>query len=999
MKEQRFVWLEVHSVYSLMEGTIFISRLVEIAKERGYRYLALTDTNGFYGVVKFVELCKSAGIQPLIGTKLETSEFSAILLAKDMDGYSRISEIITGLHLNKNFDPINALLKEKDENNYIIITDNHKILSSERKNIYAAVNILKKDYAVTYFNAKKIGVKPVLIHPVYFESPEDFHIHQILRAIHLNKQLCTLSEKDVQNKRAFFQDDTYILKNYGFMKEAINNSLEIARTCSFKFRMHTPIMPIYSDNSFKLLKSLCYKNISLRYKKVTNDIIQRLEKELTVIREKRFSDYFLIVHDIAKQCHYTCGRGSAASSIVSYLLFITHVDPIKHNLFFERFLNMERTDPPDIDLDFPWDERDKILNYIFTKYGANKSAMVSNHITFEARSALREVAKVYGITEQEIKEINKNIRHYYNRDTDDFLPYAQNRSPSRAIREIIKDVVSVYGRPRFLSVHPGGVVITPKRISSYIPVQKAHKGVPIIQLEKDQAEELGLVKIDILGNRSLSVIRDTLNIIEKYYGIKIDYRDFNPINDPSTIEALARGETIGVFYVESPAMRQLQKKTGVGDYEHLVIHSSIIRPAANVYIKEYIERLKGKPYKPILPEMEKILKESYGIMCYQEDITKIATEIAGFSLKDGQELRKVVSNKNKKERKQELKTKFYNNLMQRNIPISKIEQIWSMIESFSGYSFCKAHSASYALVSFKSCYLKVHYPAEFIGAVLKNQGGYYSALAYISEARRIGIEIIPPDINSSKYYHYGYQKRIYLGFMMIKNLSITIATSIEKEREKRGNFKSLVDFIKRVKPSLKDATILIKAGCFNNIKKYNIPQMLYIANKLISSEEDNTESLFSDHYNLNQRSFKVPNLKPYSREKSLSLEIESFGFIVSEHPMNYYRSSIKREKVIMAAELNHHTGKFVKVAGIMVTAKTVLTKDHNLMQFVSFEDESAIFETVLFPDIYEKFSTILEEHHPYILEGRVTEEFGVFTLEVRKIKKIQAYFEPSLIPV
>ncbi len=986
-----FVWLENHSIYSLMEGTIFISDLVEIAKKRGFKYLALTDTNGFYGLINFVQACKNAGITPIIGSKIKSSSFNGLLIARNMRGYSQISEIITELHLDedRNANTLESIMETVNDQNYIVITDNQKILALRNKNIYAEINVLRKNYALDYFNAKKMGVRSVLIHPVYFETLEDYHIHRLLRAVYLNKKIHALNEEDTENERSYFREDNYILRTFGFMWDAIKNTEEIAKECVFDFKMGNLVMPIYSKNSFRLLKSLCYRNLSKRYNRVDSFIIRRLEKELAIIREKGFSDYFLIVHDIVKRSIYTCGRGSAASSLVSYLLFITHVDPIKYNLFFERFLNRARTDPPDIDLDFPWDERDKILNYIFRKYSSKNVAMISNHITFEARSSLREIAKAYGISENEIKQVTKHIKHYYSRTSDDFLNFSENKTPPTQIKRIIKDVPLIYGRPRYLSVHAGGVVITPKKISSYIPVQMAPKGVPIIQLEKDQAEDFGFVKIDILGNRSLAVIRDTLELIKRHYGITIDYWGFNPLDDKKTVEMMSKGNTIGVFYVESPAMRQLQQKTKKGDYEHLVIHSSIIRPAANFYIKEYIERLKGKPYTPILPAMGEILKESYGIMCYQEDITKIAMQIADFDIKEAQELRKVISKKNKIKRKQELKEKFYSNLLHKGIDLKKIDEIWQMIESFSGYSFCKAHSASYALVSFKACYLKAHYPAEFLGAVLKNQGGYYSALAYISEARRMGIKIAMPDINKSRYFHYGQRNKIYIGFMIIKGLSYELASSIEKERTRNGPFKGLINFIRRLNPTLADTIRLIKAGCFNGVEKYNIPQLLYLAHKFFEGSFKEIGPLFTQYFDSDETMFNVhiPELKDLSKEAKLLNEIKSFGFILSEHPMEYYRSLLK-EKVIKAIEIPKFAGKNIKVCGILVTAKTVLTKDDNLMQFVSFEDETSIFESVLFPQIYKKFSLILEEQMPYILEGRVIHEYGVTSLEVSNIKKL-----------
>ena len=983
-----FIWLENHSVYSLMEGTIFISELIKIAKKRDDKFLSLTDTNGFYGLINFIKACKQEGIKPIIGSRIKSPSFNGILIAKNMKGYSQISELITKIHLHKDINILNEISRLEDQY-FIVITRNQKVLSLRKKDIYAEINVLKKNYALDYFNAKRMGIKPVLIHPIYFLSPQDFHTHRLLKAIYLNKKIYSLNKNDIEDDRSFLKDNNYILKTFGFMQDAINNTMEIAKKCSFDFEMGNPIMPIYSKNSFRLLKSLCYRNISKRYKKIDKNLIQRLEKELTIIKEKGFSDYFLIVHDIVKKSMYTCGRGSAASSLVSYLLFITHVDPIKHDLFFERFLNYARTDPPDIDLDFPWDERNKILNYIFKKYSPQNVAMVSNHITFEARSALREVAKVYGIQEQEIKQVTKHIKHYYNRTSDDFFSFSENKSPSFQIQSIIKDVSLIYGRPRYLSIHSGGIIITPKKISSYVPLQITPKGIPIIQFEKDQSEDFGFIKIDILGNRSLAVIRDTLNLIKEHYDIDIDYRNFNPLDDKKTVKMLSEGNTIGVFYVESPAMRQLQKKTKKGDYKHLVIHSSIIRPAANFYINEYIKRLKGKSYRPILPEMDNILKESYGIMCYQEDITKVAMQIAEFGIKEAQELRKVISSKNKEKRKLELKEKFYFNLLHKGIDRKKIDKIWQMIESFSGYSFCKAHSASYAFVSFKACYLKAHYPAEFLGAVLKNQGGYYSALAYISEARRMGIKIEMPNINKSRYFHYGYRDKIYIGFMIIKGLNHNFALSIEKNRKENGPFKGLIDFIIRLKPSFADITRLIKAGCFNNVENYNIPQLLYIANQVFTSATKNIGPLFNYNiYTLIQNSnITIPDLKSLPTEIKLLNEIKSFGSILSEHPMIYYRKLLT-EKVIKAVEIPKFVGKKIKVCGILVTAKTVLTKDENLMQFISFEDETAIFETVLFPQIYKKYSFILEEQIPYILEGTVIQEFGVTSLKISNIRKL-----------
>jgi len=989
----KLVFLENHSVYSLCEGTIFISELVSHAKSRGEQYLSLCDTNGFYGIVNFVQACRQEGLKPLICARLKNPSFNGILVARNMRGYSQICALISGIHLRDSFNIKNEVLKSALKN-YFVITSDRELLAKKKEGVFAEINVLRRDYTNEYSYAKKRGIDPVFISPLYFFKKEDYHLHLLLRAIYHNKKLSSLLPDEVQSEYAYFRNEEEIASEYSFMKDALRNTKLIAQKSSFDFSIGNPISPGYCKNSFSRLKALCYDNLKKRYTKPDSAVKYRLAKELEIIEKKGFADHFLVVHDIVKHSPFTCGRGSAAASLVSYLLFITHVDPIKHNLFFERFLNESRPDPPDIDVDFPWDTRDGILNYIFKKYTNKNAAMVANHITFSSRSSVREVAKVYGVPENEINRVTKNIGYYYNRNSDELEEFSKTQdsfcNTSPTFLKIFRDAVDIYGRPRYLSVHCGGVVITPKPIYYYIPVERAPKGVNIIQLEKDQAEDFGFVKIDVLGNRSLAVVRDTLKLVEKHYGKKIAYEHFNPLKDKKTIEMLAQGNTIGVFYVESPAMRQLQKKTGRGDYDHLVIHSSIIRPAANRYIREYIERLKGKPYTPLLPEMGDILKDSYGIMCYQEDITKIALKIAGFPIGEADEIRKVILRKSKIRRKLELKDKFYHNLKKKRIKSSVIDQIWNMIESFSGYSFCKPHSASYALLSFKSCFLKAHYPAEFMGAVLKNQGGYYSPLAYISEARRMGIKVLKPDINLSRNEYFGNKDTISIGFMQIKGLSSAIVKKLLQEREKNGRFSGLIDFMERANAGINDTALLIKAGCFRNIERYNQPQLLFMAHSFRHRKEKNgsdtpgSDLLYEAPHHSPCPS--PPPMRDISDEQKLKNERELFGFISSMHPMEYYRKRIKISDIIPAKDLPRFCNKSVKTAGILVTAKTVLTKHDKLMQFISFEDETAIFETVFFPKTYKKYALQLSHHKPYILSGRVNAEFDVISLTVYEIE-------------
>jgi DNA-directed DNA polymerase III PolC len=978
-----FVFLENHSVYSLCEGTIFVSELASFARRKGYTYLSLCDTNGFYGIVHFLNACRREALKPVVAVRIDSGSFSGILIARSMRGYAKICSHITELLNGRARDAWKKVL-ERGGGDYYVITRDREILREGGDGVFAEINVLEEDYCTEYRFAKQIGREPVLIYPVYFLKEDDYRIHRLLRAIHRNKKLCSLLPEEVQSSRAYPQEQEQIVRRYSFMEDAILNTKRIAEECTFEFSIGTPILPVYGDRSFNCLKELCFRNLKRRYRRVTGELLERLGRELEIIRKKEFADYFLVVHDLVKRSPFTCGRGSAAASLVSYLLFITHVDPIKHNLFFERFMNESRSDPPDIDVDFPWDSRNSILDYIFKRYSAKRSAMVSNHITFSVRSSVREVAKVYGAPIGEIDRVTKSIGYYYNRQKDDYEHYMKNPYDTPLMRRIYEDAVRIHSMPRYLSVHCGGVVLTPKPICYYIPVQRAPKGVPVIQLEKDQAEEFGFVKIDILGNRSLAVVRDTLELVESHYGTRIRYADLNPLDDCETIDMLRRGDTIGVFYVESPAMRQLQKKTGRGDYEHLVIHSSIIRPAANPYIREYVERLHGKPYLPIVPEMGDVLKETYGIMCYQEDITKIAMQVAGFSLADASELRKVVSKKNREERKLELRKQFYRNLRERGLKEEAADEIWNMIESFSGYSFCKPHSASYALLSFKACYLKAHYPAEFMGAVLKNQGGYYTPLAYISEARRMGMTVELPDINRSRREYFGKNGTVYVGFMQIKNLTVGVVEKLLKERDSRGPFSGLLDFMRRVDHTLTDTVLLIKAGCFRNVERYNLPQLLYKARTYCCARSRYTDEPLYEHKTID-KSITPPPMRDSSYAQKIKNELSVFGFIVSVHPMRYYGRRIGEDGMVRAKDLPQWIGKLVKVAGIMITAKTVLTRDEQLMQFISFEDETAIYEAVFFPEQYKRFAHLLRSQRPYMLFGRVEEEFGVISLNVQRV--------------
>lgn len=1015
-----FIHLHVHSNYSFCRGGNSIEQICAAAKQMGATHIALTDTNGLYGLVWFLDAAKKYGLQPIIGSYLETDQHHCLLLAKNQQGYQYLSRLISALHCDEKFDLAGTLVAERQ--NVVAITDDLALLEKlvqarSLHDLYAEIIPHANREKLLRF-ARAHAIPPVATNAVYFVAPEDWQTHRLLRAIDLNTTFSRLPQREVAHRDAFLKTPQQMIVDYPDCPEAVRNTQKIAIECTFNLEYRNFIFTSFKgpdgEDAQTILKRKVVQGIKWRYGGITEKIKKRLDYELGIIGEKNFAPYFLVVADIVQQAPRTCGRGSAAASLVSYTLGITHVDPIKYDLFFDRFLNPGRKDPPDIDVDFPWDERDDILDYIFRKYGAACTAMISNHNTFKARSAVREVAKVYGLPDKEIGDISKKISSYWQphdiwelTQTHPIFSHTELKEPWP---EIIALAEKIRGFPRHLSVHCGGVVIAPDGLDKYVPVQPAKKilsptgllregssGLPreamgnnnvlVTQWEKDQAEEMGLVKMDILGNRSLAVVRDALAAIKRNYGIVIDYARWNPLDDPATQEMIARGETIGVFYVESPAMRLLQQKTGKGDFEHLVIHSSIIRPAANTYINEYIRRLKGGSYQPLHPLLEDLLHETYGIMVYQEDISKVAMALANFSAAEADDLRKIISKKHKKKQLEDYREQFYIGARRNGVSQETCDRIWNMILSFAGYSFCKPHSASYALLSFKSAYLRAHYPAEFMAAVISNQGGYYSTFAYISEARRMGLKVLMPDINASQREYSGINKEIRVGFMQLKNLTESTIDKILQERDRNGPYRSFEDFLARVHIGQNDATILVKAGCFDAVEpKKTRPELLWQLHLHHSRQhktaDSGTLSLFDDG-GISDR--VLPKSRQYDERTILRHEIETIGFLLSRHPLSLYQDKINRLNYVKACDLKRYAGKKVRTIGWFITGKLVSTRRKEMMEFMSFEDTTAIYETVFFPRTYAQFIHMIDRQRPYVLEGVVDEQYGAVTLNVQKV--------------
>ena len=1008
-----FVHLQCHSYYSFLRGTASPEELCAAAKARGMEALALTDLNGLYGAVWFWQAAEEQGLRPILGAEVWTGKEKAVLLVKNRTGYARLCEILTARHLAKvdqptvgarhavplqspdSFSLAGALLENRE--GLVILSSDPSLLralvnAGVKSDLYVALPPGRDDLALLRLG-RELGLLPVATGDVYFADPAGYALHRLERAIALNTTLNRIPANELAPLGAWLTPAAHLARRLPHCPEALRQAAAVAEQCL----MPEPpwdhlIFPAFegldADAAFQLLRKKCLAGARERYGEITEAVKQRLDYELEVIRGKGFANYFLVVEDIVRRFPLTCGRGSAAASIVSYCLQITHVDPIGHNLFFERFLNPGRKDPPDIDVDFPWDERDDVLDYVFQKYGARGAAMVSNHVSFQARAGVREVAKVYGLPEGEIARVTRRLRRFWGAENVEELVRTHPRFKDLKLEppwpEILKLAVQLEGIPKNLSVHCGGVVIAPNQLTRRVPLERAAKGVNIIHWEKDQTEDAGLVKIDLLGNRSLAVIRDALAAIKRNYGLDYPYASFNPLDDPETQALLARGDTIGVFYVESPAMRQLQRKCGTGDFERLVVHSSIIRPAANKFIREYVRRLRGGTYQPLHPVLEEILRETFGIMCFQEDVCKVAMALAGFDAVDGDGLRKILSKKRRTRKLAEYREQFFQGARARGVAEPVLEQVWEMILSFSGYSFCKPHSASYALVSFKSAWLRAHYPAEFMAAVISNQGGYYSTFAYSSEARRMGLTVLPPEINASEEAYTGRDRSLRVGLMQIKGLAPAGLKNLLEER-RRGPFRSFADFLFRVNPAPADARRLVLAGCCDALEPgLSRPALLWrLAEHRQRRKKSSAPSLFEPPAS------PLPRPADYDEPTLLRQELETLGFLASRHPLTLHQAMLKPLSWVPAAELRRWVGKRVTTLGWYVTGKPVETKDGEPMEFLSFEDTTAIYEATFFPETYRRFCHLLDRERPYLLEGKVEEDFGAISLTVDRVRFLE----------
>jgi len=995
--------LIVRSYYSLMWGTCSPERICAVAKQRGYTQLALTDTDNLYGLWPFLKSCERENITPIVGAELTDpiSGCRAVCLVENEQGYGNLCRLITLRHSDKGFDLKSAV--SDHTRGLAVLTQSPELLPEWYEAGVTIAAAAPRRPNGTAFELRKmckhLGVPVVATPGSFFLDPDDIKIHRMLRAIDRNTSLSRLTPKDAVPSDAWLAPASEYAERFAIWPDAIRSGHKIAERLTFTGPCCGLVLPPWGNSQGQSarhrLRDAAYKGARKRYgDDLPETVVDRLEHELRIIEKMGFSSYFLVVQDIVSRSPRICGRGSGAASLVAYSLGITNVCPIKHNLYFERFLNPGRSDPPDIDIDFAWDERDEVLHSVLKQYHGH-AALVCNHVAFQPRMAIREVAKVFGLTDREISRVTKRLPWFWQKAhmNDDLLtqlkqlPQLDKFDFSEPWPQIIHTARQIVGIPRHLSVHPGGVVITPNLLNDYVPVELAPKGVPIIQWEKDGAEHRGLVKIDLLGNRSLGVIRDAIANLRDN-GTDFDEDHWEPEDDVATQANVARGNTMGCFYIESPAMRLLQKKTRIGDFEHLVIHSSIIRPAANEFIREYIRRLHGGKWKPIHPLLSDVLEETHGIMVYQEDVAKTAVALAGFSHADADGLRKIMSKKDKARKLGHYKERFIAGARERGVADEQIRAVWDMMMSFSGYSFCKPHSASYARVSFQAAYLKTHYPAQFMAAVISNQGGFYSTFAYVSEARRLGVEILYPDVNKSDIRWKGRAGAMRVGWLSIKRLSTHTSTHIVAERKAKP-YHDIIDFLERVQPDDNEVRLLIHVGAFDSL--YPEESRASLLWELACWQKSRSNRSGAGDLFSGGTAVLKPSFPPENETERLRHEFSALGFLCDRHPMVLYADALKKQKIVQARDLSRFAGRHVNIAGLLITGKVVHTKYGEPMEFLTFEDETGLVETTFFPKAYRRFCAILGSNRPFILYGKVDEDFGAVTMTVERVDCIKRF--------
>ena len=982
------MYLNCHSYYSLRYGVFPIPELLALAKENAIDQLALTDINTTSACLEFIREAPKENIKPIVGADIRNGNNRCyVCLAKNNNGFLEINQFLSkNLHAKKEFPEIPPSFSD-----VITILPFEKVLEYELKSfapdwrIGISVSELNK---LKFSHLKEHTDKLVLLQPVTFHNQTHINIHRLLRCIDLNIVLSKLPEQEQGSAKDKMYSKKELESLFVDFKHILTNTETVLGRCKVEFKFddvrENQNQTTYLENSeadYDLLVSLVEEKIGFRYTAITPKIAQRLEKELDAIRRMDFVSYFLMNYDIiqyAIQNDYPyIGRGSGANSVVAYILGITNVDPIELDLYFERFINTYRSSPPDFDLDFSWKDRDDVTRYIFERFP--NTALMGTYVTFQFRAVCRELAKVFGLPKTEIDEFIKGNK--------------QNSKNDHYFNLVTKYSKLIHGFPNYFSVHSGGIAITKKPIPAYCSTFMPPKGFQTLHIDMHIAEAVGIFKFDILAQRGLSKIKSAIALIKQNQPTAPlkDIDDIESFKKDSAInKMLEKGDCMGVFYVESPAMRALMIRLQTQDYLGLVAASSIIRPGVssggmkNAYIERHRFPEKRTEAHPVLLE---IMPETYGVMVYQEDVLKVAHYFAGLSLAEADVLRRGMSGKGRSKKQfDELEKKFYENCTKKEYTNAVIEEVWNQIKSFAGYAFPKGHSASYAVESYQSLYLKKYFPLEFMTAVLNNGGGFYNQDTYIGEIIRCGGKVENPCVNNSVADSCIKGKTVYLGFGMIKNLDIRSIQNILHERQLYGPFKSFNDFLDRCKIGLEPLLILIRLDAFRTMEP-NKHKLMWFAH--LNSHSTKKMDIQPQLFESKRMDYSLPVLRSeqlinaYDNLELLGCTLhDDFSFLV---PGNYPTTLAKDMKGSVKMQ-------FI-ILGKLINSRSIKTSKGEYMAFSTFLDrEGRCFDTVQFPIIMAKYP--LTGMGIYWIKGTVTEDLGYYAITTDQLIKVPTRPDP-----
>ncbi|MGJ5640591.1 DNA polymerase III subunit alpha [Formosa sp. S-31] len=982
------MYLNCHTYYSLRFGTFSEVELLELAQARGVKTLVLTDINNTSACLNFIRKAPEYHIKSLVGIDFRNGAKQQFVgIAKNNKGFLELNELLSGYSHNKKCVPDQA---PELKNSFIIypfeaVLEQDKINFKTNEYIGVSVVELRKLPFTKYIQLKD---KLVVQQQVTVRNKRDFNAHRLLRAIDNNTLLSKLQKTEEcseQDSMLAVNDLKEAFKQFPFI---IENTAHILEQCNIKFSFGTARISqnqqTYLDSKdadFNYLKQLCEINLTKRYSAPSEKVKARLQTELNTIKDMNFVSYFLINYDIVSYAKHRgfvhVGRGSGANSIVAYIIGITDVDPIELDLYFERFINPFRASPPDFDIDFSWKDREEITQYIFKRF--KHVALLATYNTFKYRAVVRELGKVFGLPKEEIDKLAADKYHTLELDEIGAL--------------VVKYGALIQGFPNHLSVHSCGILILEEAVHGYSATDLPPKGFPTVQFDMIIAEDAGIFKFDILGQRGLAKIKEAIEII-KYNRPELPPVDITQIEqfkkDPNINNLLKSGKAIGAYYVESPAMRGLMQKLQTQDYIGLVAASSIIRPgvSSSGMKQEFIKRQRLPETRiEANPKLLEIMPETYGIMIYQEDVLKVASQFAGLTLGEADVLRRGMSGKFRSRTEfLEVETKFISNCKARGYPDNLTMEVWEQIKSFAGYAFAKGHSASYAVESYQSLYLKCYYPLEFMVAVLNNGGGFYSAEHYIHEAKMCGAEVQPPCINTSDHSNIIKGKTIYLGFGYLKSLEHLVVQRLLTERQCHGAFSSLDDFIDRVLISIEQLTILIRIDAFRFTKQ---PKTELLWQAIFKCNANKTKTVQSQLFKPQQKTFVLPNLQTTIIEDAYD-QMELLGF-----PLCSYFSLVDEslQPHIKAKALKTCINKTVLLYGVLVNTRFHKTSQGKRIRFCTFTDaEGQYFDTVHFTKVVHQYPVL--GVGVYACYGKVTSDFDFCSLDIIWSKKLPLKPDP-----